>query len=84
VEEEEGEGAKDDDSVSNQSELESKSRFKTTRSLIRRTGMLPRSGFSRGFDPSRLFEEGGEEVRFVLGKPMSKIGKEVPSFSREK
>jgi hypothetical protein len=84
VEEEEGEGAEDDDSVSNQSELESKSRFKTTRSLIRRTGMLPRSGFSRGFDLSRLFEEGGEEVRFVLGEPVSKIGEEVPSFSREK
>jgi hypothetical protein len=46
--------------------------------------MLPRSGFSRGFDLSRLFEEGGEEVRFVLGEPVSKIGEEVPSFSREK
>jgi hypothetical protein len=73
VEEEEGEGAEDDDLVSDQSESESESRFETTQSLIRRTGTLPRSGFSRGFDLSGLFEEGGEEVRFVLGEPVSKI-----------
>ncbi|KAE7995858.1 hypothetical protein FH972_000623 [Carpinus fangiana] len=82
VEEEEGEGAEDDDSVSDQSESESESGFETTRSLIRRTGTLPRPAslnafdiisFSRGFDLSGLFEEGGEEARFVSGEPVSKI-----------
>jgi hypothetical protein len=73
VEEEKGEGTEDDDSVSNQSELKSESRVKTTWSLIRRMGTLPRSGFLHGFDLSGSFEEGGEEARFVLGEPVSKI-----------
>jgi serine/threonine protein kinase len=81
-EEGEGEGAEDDDSVSDQSESESESGFETTRSLIRRKGTLPRPAslnafdiisFSRGFDLSGLFEEGGEEARFVSGEPVSKI-----------
>jgi hypothetical protein len=69
VEEEEGEGAEDDDSVSDQSESESESGFKRTWSLIRRTGTLPRFGFSREFDLPGLFEE----ARFVSGELVSKI-----------
>ncbi|XP_062160777.1 CBL-interacting serine/threonine-protein kinase 12-like [Alnus glutinosa] len=86
VVEDEGEGegadAEDEDSVSDQSESDSESGFETSRSVIRRTSMLPRPAslnafdiisFSRGFDLSGLFEEGGEEARFVSGEPVSKI-----------
>jgi hypothetical protein len=34
---------------------------------------LPRSGFLHWFDLSGLFEEGGEEVRFISGEPVLKI-----------
>lgn len=80
--EEEEECADDEDSVSDQSESESESGFETSRSLIRRTATLPRPAslnafdiisFSRGFDLSGLFEEGGDEARFVSGEPVSKI-----------
>lgn len=76
----EGEGEEDENSVSDQSESDSESGFEMRRT--RRVGALPRPAslnafdiisFSRGFDLSGLFEEGGEESRFVSGAPVSSI-----------
>ncbi|XP_041027763.1 CBL-interacting serine/threonine-protein kinase 12-like [Juglans microcarpa x Juglans regia] len=79
VDEEEKQGKEDDEkSASDQSESDSESGFQARR----RVGTLPRPAslnafdiisFSRGFDLSGLFEEGGEEARFVSGAPVSKI-----------
>lgn len=81
-EEEEPEGREEDEnSVSDLSESESESGFEVSR-RPRRVGALPRPAslnafdiisFSRGFDLSGLFEEGGEDARFVSGAPVSKI-----------
>ncbi|KAG2684013.1 hypothetical protein I3760_10G059800 [Carya illinoinensis] len=79
VDEEEKQGKEDDEnSGSDQSESDSESGFQARR----RVGTLARPAslnafdiisFSRGFDLSGLFEEGGEEARFVSGAPVSKI-----------
>ncbi|XP_023543223.1 CBL-interacting serine/threonine-protein kinase 12-like [Cucurbita pepo subsp. pepo] len=69
----------DVDSLSDQSQSESDSEFIETR---RKMGSLPRPAslnafdiisFSPGFDLSGLFEDGGEEARFVSSAPVSKI-----------
>ena len=82
VEDEKEEEEEDDnDSVSSLSETESESGFEAAR-RSRRVSTLPRPAslnafdiisFSRGFDLSGLFEEGGDESRFVSGAPVSKI-----------
>ena len=78
---EEAEEEEDANSVSDQSESDSESGFEAVR-RARRVGSLPRPAslnafdiisFSRGFDLSGLFEEGGEESRFVSGAPVSTI-----------
>ncbi|XP_018847947.1 CBL-interacting serine/threonine-protein kinase 12-like [Juglans regia] len=80
VVDEEEEADEDENSVSDQSESDSESGFDTR--ITRRVNTLPRPAslnafdiisFSRGFDLSGLFEEGGEEARFVSGAPVSKI-----------
>lgn len=81
VDEKEEEEEDDNDSVSSLSETESESGFEAAR-RSKRVGTLPRPAslnafdiisFSRGFDLSGLFEEGGDESRFVSGAPVSRI-----------
>lgn len=74
-----GEEVEDDvESLSDQSMSESESELETRR----KRATLPRPAslnafdiisFSPGFDLSGLFEEGGEDARFVSGAPVSKI-----------
>jgi hypothetical protein len=77
----EAEGAEDANLILNQSELKSESGFETSWSWSRRASTLLRPVslivfdivlFSHGFNLSGLFEEGGEEARFVSGVPVSK------------
>lgn len=78
VDEEAKEGADDVGSSSDQSLSESDNEFEFRRKVT----TLPRPAslnafdiisFSPGFDLSGLFEEGGEEARFVSGAPVSRI-----------
>jgi hypothetical protein len=86
---EEEKGAEDGNLISDQSESESESGFETSWSM--RASALPRPAslnmfdivsFSCGFNLSGLFEEGGEEARFVSGGLVSKIIPKLEEIAR--